>query len=88
MRGSIAIARSAQAKLPCKWAHLEVYLHEHTDVPRAHPSTPEPSGQPDPGAVRIAFTPNELRSVHDEVTNALGRRRLPTRCRKRPSRPE
>ncbi len=68
---------TTRAKLPCKWSQLEIYLLEHPDVPRAYPPTPEPGEQPDPGAVRMAFTANELRSIiHDEVVNALGAQKI------------
>ncbi|WP_160299664.1 hypothetical protein [Microbacterium azadirachtae] len=65
-----------RAQLPCKWAEVELYLRDHPDVPR-HMPTPEPSEQPDPGAFRMAFTANELRSIiHDEIHNALGVRKI------------
>ncbi|MBT2484641.1 MULTISPECIES: hypothetical protein [unclassified Microbacterium] len=68
---------TTRAKLPCKWVDLEEYLRSHPDVPRGYPQTPEPPAQPDPGAVRLAFTANELRSiVHDEVIHALGSRKV------------
>lgn len=63
---------TTRAKLPCKWAEVELYLQEHPDVPRNYPPAPEPSEQPDPSDYRMAFTANELRLIiHDEVTNAL-----------------
>lgn len=68
---------STRAKLPCKWSDLEDYLQAHPDVPRGHPEPPEPSEQPDPGAVRMAFTANELRAIiHDEVVNAIGAQKV------------
>lgn len=64
---------TTRAKLPCKWNDLETYLEAHPDVPRGYPQAPEPPELPDPGAVRMAFTANELRSIiHDELALALG----------------
>lgn len=68
---------TTRAKLPCKWKDLDEYLETHPDVPRGYPQTPEPPEQPDPGAVRMAFTANELRSIiHDELVNALGSQKI------------
>lgn len=68
---------TSRAKLPCKWAELEVYLQEHPDVPREYPPAPEPTTQPDADARQMAFTANELRSIiHDEIVNALGVRKI------------
>lgn len=68
---------TTRATLPCKWRELDDYLETHPDVPRGYPQTPAPLEQPDPGAVRIAFTANELRSIiHDEVVNALGSKKI------------
>lgn len=57
-----------RAKLPCKWAEVELYLLAHPDVPQSYAQTPGPPDPVDP----IAFSANELRAIiHDEVTNAL-----------------
>lgn len=74
---AVAELWTTRAKLPCKWSRLEVYLAEHPDVPRGYPKPPEPAEKPDPGAVRMAFTANELRRIiHDEVELAFGAQKI------------
>jgi len=68
---------TTRAKLPCKWAEVEIYLRDHPDVPRGYPPTPEPPDLPDAADQQMAFTANELRAIiHDEVVNAFGAQKI------------